>query len=205
MRELFYAAEGGEKLFSVCALGVPAAKNLPRARHLTALELLGAALFKDYQIPHAVISREETGKPKLLSRGLFMNLSHTADIAVCALGTVPLGVDIEAPRPPKNGARRLFDAREWAWILQQPSKELAFSRLWTLKESCAKFYGTGLSEDFAGLRFEISGSEIRSRFARGEELFFAQFLFEGYVLSLCLPRRGADMKIQIQSKGELLC
>lgn len=82
--------------------------------------------------------------------GLHLSISHSGDRVVCAVADVPVGIDLELPRPVRPGlAARWFDPDEQARIARDPA---AFFDLWMAKEAVLKEIGCGLAH---GLR-EVS-------------------------------------------------
>ena len=111
---------------------------------------LGAGLLASFCLRRAgakdlTLAAGEQGKPFLLHEpGIHFNLSHSGTMAACAVGNVPVGVDVEERQTMKEGVARLtFTSQERKWLLEQPDQDLAFVRLWTRKESCLKLQGTG--------------------------------------------------------------
>jgi 4'-phosphopantetheinyl transferase len=107
----------------------------------------------------------EYGKPSLPAHpGIHFNLSHSGTLAVCAVSDEPVGVDTErltAFSP--EVASLCFQPREQAWLEAREDHDLAFTRLWTRKESWLKYLGTGLSlpaASFSALPGETPGEEI---------------------------------------------
>jgi 4'-phosphopantetheinyl transferase len=93
------------------------------------------------------------GKPRLsgVGEGLEFNLSHTEDLALCAITRGrAVGVDIERLRPMDDAEQiiaRFFSPREQAGFLEypQPERLAAFFRAWTRKEALLKATGGGLA------------------------------------------------------------
>jgi 4'-phosphopantetheinyl transferase len=88
------------------------------------------------------------GKPVLTSGGLEFNVSHADGMAVIAVGSQPVGVDIEAVR--EVGTRdalveRFFAAGEAAQYraLSEELRPAAFFKGWTCKEAVLKGIGCG--------------------------------------------------------------
>ena len=82
--------------------------------------------------------------------GPYFNLSHSSKLALIAVATVEVGVDLEKVRHLESLteiARRHFSEAEFAALdaLQGPARELAFYRCWTRKEAYIKALGEGLS------------------------------------------------------------
>ncbi|MCR4738848.1 MAG: 4'-phosphopantetheinyl transferase superfamily protein [Lachnospiraceae bacterium] len=73
------------------------------------------------------------------------SLSHSGDLSVCAIGTAPVGVDVELIKPTGlSVAKRFFTEKEFDHISQSLEKEAELLRIWTLKESYLKMTGEGL-------------------------------------------------------------
>ena len=109
------------------------------------------ALLKDALVLHGIPSlppmeRTTRGKPYFPSLPhLHFNLSHTAGFSLCALSDAPVGVDIEAVRPRREGLWRycLTEAEYAAFTAANGGWE-EFYRIWTLKEAWSKYTGQGL-------------------------------------------------------------
>ncbi len=92
------------------------------------------------------LAREERGKPYLPGQPQFQfNLSHSGDLALCALSSRPVGVDIQVLRPfrPRLVDRSCTGA-EGNWLQTQADPTAAFAQLWALKEAISKHSGYGL-------------------------------------------------------------
>jgi len=93
----------------------------------------------------------ENGKPFLESEPVTFNLSHSAELAVLAVGTdVRIGVDVEHQRADSDHlaiADRFFSPREAAVLraIDPESRPDAFLECWTRKEAYIKALGAGLS------------------------------------------------------------
>jgi 4'-phosphopantetheinyl transferase len=91
------------------------------------------------------------GKPRLVRAGApEFNLSHSAQLALVAVGGAPLGVDVEKVRHLErlcDIAQRQFSTAEYAALEALPERERlpAFYRCWTRKEAYVKALGLGLS------------------------------------------------------------
>lgn len=160
-----------------------------KTAHFAALDLLGAALAADFGVRHVKIRRKGLEKPVLVHDRLFMNLSHCKGLAVAAVGTVPLGVDAEAPRTVKESlVKKVCTPEEAAEIQSVADSALAFSRFWTLKEAYAKFTGEGIRLHFDALGFSFSGDMIRFHHPAAGDVSFYQVLPENrFAVSVCVP------------------
>ncbi|MDJ0734300.1 MAG: 4'-phosphopantetheinyl transferase superfamily protein [Nostocaceae cyanobacterium] len=107
--------------------------------------------------PHQVIFEyEPLGKPKLAdslnASKLCFNLSHSQDLALCAVSCDrTVGIDLEYIRPMStllSLAKQFFAVSEYAVIesLAPPRQREMFYRYWTCKEAYLKATGVGLSQ-----------------------------------------------------------
>lgn len=92
------------------------------------------------------IARTAQGKPYFPALPwLHFNLSHTAGWSLCALSDAPVGVDVEALRPRREGLwRHCLTDGEYAAFLAAGGGWPEFYRIWTLKEAWCKYTGQGL-------------------------------------------------------------
>ena len=115
--------------------------------------VLGQAL---NQAPQAIgFDYNAWGKPRLADRAdLVFNLSHSQDLALCALGPPgDLGVDVEYLERSRtletlDLAQRFFAREEYEAIALLPTgrrRDQVFTRYWTRKEAYIKAKGLGLS------------------------------------------------------------
>lgn len=95
----------------------------------------------------------DRGKPALagsLGRRLCFNLSHCGNVALVALHeSRAIGIDVELRRALVDVcamSRFALTAREREWIASQApgARDVAFLKLWTLKEAALKAIGAGL-------------------------------------------------------------
>ena len=112
------------------------------------------------------------GKPSLEkkyeSTGLYFNLAHTRDLAVCACTRqCEIGVDVEHIHPVDEIdriARRIFSEGDYlAWNhLPDELRLTAFYRCWTQKEALIKAMGLGLSQPMSQLSVSMLSDEPAS-------------------------------------------
>ena len=93
---------------------------------------------------------EKQGKPVFrYYPEIHFSLSHSGDFAICSIGDVESGSDIEWVRSGKTRlAERFFAEEELAWIRKADStkeQEDRMFRIWTMKESFLKVTGFGMS------------------------------------------------------------
>ena len=91
------------------------------------------------------------GKPFIVNCPVQFSISHTNGIVAVAVSpSTPVGLDIEAIRPMRDGfAARYFSEREQAEIASSSDPDEALIRLWTAKEATGKYHGTGLGNKVA--------------------------------------------------------
>ncbi len=95
------------------------------------------------------------GKPFLEGAELELNMTHSGDWAMIAVGPrYPVGVDLEAIVPERAGpsmVRAVTSSAERAAFARLPAHEhaIAFFRLWVRKEAVIKAFGTGLSRELS--------------------------------------------------------
>ena len=96
------------------------------------------------------LAQTEHGKPYVVNQPDFhFSISHSGNWVVLAYGRTEVGVDVQDINSKKNTeavARRFFTEEEQQYLTSQPDPALAFSRIWTGKESYLKYLGTGLAK-----------------------------------------------------------
>lgn len=129
------------------------------------------------------IARGEQGKPFFPDFPQYhFNLSHSGRFALCALDSRPVGVDIEVLRPHHPRLyERICSEEQLAWLEQQPDRQAALLRLWTLKECRVKYTGLGLTTPLRAIAVPLSDS------ARSEldGLVFHSFSCSDWCAALC--------------------
>jgi 4'-phosphopantetheinyl transferase len=140
---------------------------------------------------HIVFDSNRHGKPFLQHHSDFhFNLSHAGEWVVCAVGSKPVGIDVEYIRPVSlTLAKRFFSDEEYRAIMEKEvsSRLPFFFELWTLKESYIKALGRGLSLSLAS--FTISTGETGIGCTTGlnaGKWFFKQYdAGPGYKCAVC--------------------
>jgi 4'-phosphopantetheinyl transferase len=146
----------------------------------------------DWRFERGPFGRPEIAGPG--SHGLRFSLSHTRELAACAVAEgATVGVDVEPL------GREVDDLLESDTILSQneieslrklPQRERAerFLELWTLKEAYAKALGTGLARDPSELGFDVDGARIRSEVGDPDWSFTLMRVAPDHVLAVALDR-----------------
>ena len=92
----------------------------------------------------------DSGKPYLIGNKAYISLSHSGDIAVCAISENEVGVDIQKISDyDKRLADRFFCREERDYINAADNEKYAFYEIWTRKEARVKLTGEGIGTDFA--------------------------------------------------------
>lgn len=112
---------------------------------------IGTEWLTDLAIGELAFEQDRYGKPYLASHPeLHFNLSHSGRWCVCAVSTVPVGIDVELVRPMDLGWTDKFlsvEEREDLRSKGEADRLRRFYELWTRKESYAKAVGRGLTQE----------------------------------------------------------
>ena len=112
--------------------------------------LLKKGLREAYGITeNPVFEYGEHGKPSIVGHPeIHFNLSHCKEAVVCAVSDSPVGADVESIREYHESlVRYTMNDDEVHQIESSEHPDVAFIRLWTMKEAVLKLIGTGISND----------------------------------------------------------
>ena len=120
-------------------------------------ELLGLA-----EVP--AVAHTASGKPFFPSLpGVHFGLSHCRVAVACAMAHEPIGIDVEAVSPlDVDVARHVLSDDELGHVLADGCPPLAFTRLWTMKESLLKLTGEGIGGDLRPLLGGVDPARFRT-------------------------------------------
>ncbi len=124
--------------------------ELGRRTCAAAYLLLCEGLRREYGIgERPVFEYGEHGKPSIVGHPeIHFNMSHCREAAVCVLSNRPVGIDVESVREYKDTlVRYTMNDEEVELIQNSPRPDVAFIRLWTMKEAVLKLSGEGISND----------------------------------------------------------
>lgn len=166
-------------------------ENNREREHAAGEQLLFYAVKEEYGLPLLPeMGRKKQGKPYFPRyEGIQFNISHTGNLAVCALGETELGIDIEQIRKVRESMkRRVLTEREQEWMETCTDKEEAFIRLWTLKESYLKATGEGLRRNLAELEFLLEECKGETKISCNQTgfCFYQSKISQTVYLSLCM-------------------
>ena len=149
----------------------PGMRERRRSEYLAARALLRYAIARhggaeDRRLP---IVATTDGKPQRIA-GLEISVSHSGDIAACAVATEAggaIGIDIETTERTEGApiAQRYFTPAEALWVGVDP--DARFRQLWVLKEAYLKMLGVGLAGGLDSLECRIEATTIVARVASG--------------------------------------
>ena len=137
-----------------------------RVRSIVAEVTIRYALWRQYGVNTQEIrfSYNEYGKPELDGlKDIFFNISHSGMWVLCAIGDVPLGVDIEKiTSTDMKIAQRFFNKKEYIYLQKQPLEiqYREFFKIWTLKECYIKEEGKGLNIPLDSFSFSFNDNGI---------------------------------------------
>jgi 4'-phosphopantetheinyl transferase len=183
----------------------PFRRTADRVRFLAGRLLAAYALFPEGgSTPAAFHERVRIaahGRP-FLPDGPDFNLSHSGEVAICAVGEgCTVGVDVERIRPveiePFSGC---FSADEWRLLASARDPLEAFFRYWTIKESVLKADGRGLGVPMREVRVFGREAELEGR----RWYIFPPRVGPGHVAHLAVDREPAEVRVREISPDGLL-
>lgn len=142
-------------------------RHLRRRRiWLAGRELLLAALACQLSYVEVAALRTDASGAVRYGRGnLHLSLSHSGEVLAAALADVPIGVDVERPRPRACIAQagRLFAPAEARYLraLVPAARPAKFYSLWTLKEAFAKAAGISIWDALRNAEFDLQAQRLR--------------------------------------------
>ena len=140
--------------------------------------LLKRALREEYGITeNPVFEYGEHGKPTIADHPeIFFNLSHCREAVACAVSDKPVGIDVESVRSFKESlVRYTMNDEEVEQIMTAPRPEVAFIRLWTMKEARLKLTGEGINDN---LKTVLNETDIK-------KYTTVECLERGYIYTVC--------------------
>ena len=124
--------------------------ELGRKTCAAAYLLLRQGLQQEYGITeNPLLGYGEHGKPFIIGYPeIYFNLSHCREAVACAVSDHPVGIDVESVRQYKDSLVGFtMNEAEQRLITEAERPEVAFIRLWTMKEARLKLTGEGISDD----------------------------------------------------------
>lgn len=128
-----------------------------------------------------VFGYTEKGKPYAKGLPVYFSISHSGDIAVCAVSDCEIGIDIEKIRSINPRISDKFATEEENEYIC--TSENGFFEIWTLKEAYFKCIGTGLGKNIKNVSFKILENKIHCS-KSGYEFSFYE-ISKDYICSIC--------------------
>lgn len=175
-----------------------------KKRSLLGETLVAYALQHQYGISREGISFcfNEFGKPEIEGRAdIFFNLSHSGDWVVCAVGDIPIGIDVEIIKAMKESVcKKVLTAKEYKFYTNiTENRDKWFYERWTLKESYVKAIGIGLSLSFDRIEFSSDGTgniKVDCDGKRDSDYsFVSTHIGAKHILAICVKEEGVINKI----------
>lgn len=171
MAEVFFDNAAGESY-----------REMSSAAHSLLKRELARYLMID--VDDIVVAQDEKGCPYIAGKdSLFISLSHSKGLVMCAFSDKRIGVDVElAEKRRKSVESRVFTDGEISLIDNAKDEDKAFYTLWTLKESYLKAIGTGFADNAKEVEFYSLVSPIKSN---RPEYSFTAGERNGFIYSVC--------------------
>ncbi len=104
------------------------------------------------------IKRTAYGKPYFENSPYHFSVSHKLDMAVCAISSHPIGVDIENIKPFKSAtAKRICTEQELIYINGDCER---FATVWTIKEAYSKLDSRGISLGLSNIITDMAAGTV---------------------------------------------
>lgn len=127
------------------------------------------------------IEKNFFGKPKLLNSNIHFNITHSNNIILIAIDESPIGIDSEFVKP-ININYDFLSNYDKSYINSSKKTDIAFFKLWVLKESFTKNIGLGMSLSFDS--FYIDPNKMYIDF-NNVRFFFKFYTKNNYLISVC--------------------
>lgn len=109
-----------------------------------------------------MLCRAKNGKPRLQKYPeIHFNISHSGEYVVCAMGGMPVGIDIQVRSPIRNARllKRTMNTGQQEAVKNAEDSEMKFAELWAQKEAYLKWTGEGITVDLSGLSMKDAWME----------------------------------------------
>ena len=139
--------------------------------------LLLLKALKEYRIEKPSFGYTETGKPYIPGNPVCFSFSHCKSGFACAVSKKEIGADIQETVVPREATlRKICTEKE---LKLATDNSLAFTRLWTLKESIIKKNGATIA-DYGKYEFATDEKDFCAYGNR-----FVSLVEDGFVLTVC--------------------
>lgn len=124
------------------------------------------------------------GKPYIVGHPeMHFSLSHCREAVACVISDRPVGIDVESVRRYKEDVvRYAMSEQEQQLIATAERPEVAFIRLWTMKEARLKLTGEGITND---LKTTLDGDSW--------QFTTVERLDKNYIYTVCEEKASSDL------------
>lgn len=146
--------------------------------------LLKKALREEYGLTeNPLFEYGPHGKPFIVGHPeIHFSLSHCREAVACAVSDRPVGIDVESVRRYKEDVvRYAMSDKEQQLIAAAERPDVAFIRLWTMKEARLKLTGEGITND---LKSALDGGSW--------QFTTVERLDKNYIYTLCEEKASSD-------------
>ena len=146
--------------------------------------LLKKVLREEYGIiENPTFGYGEHGKPFIVDHPeIHFSLSHCREAVACAVSDRPVGIDVESIREFRESlVRYTMNDTELQQIMSAERPDVAFIRLWTMKEAQLKLTGRGISDNMKGVLADGTNYKYTTVECAGR----------GYIYTVCEETRAA--------------
>ncbi|MBP5424609.1 MAG: 4'-phosphopantetheinyl transferase superfamily protein [Prevotella sp.] len=147
--------------------------------------LLKKALREEYGLTeNPLFEYGPHGKPFIVGHPeIHFSLSHCREAVACAVSDRPVGIDVESvQRYRESLAQYTMNDEEQQLIAAAERPDVAFIRLWTMKEARLKLTGEGITND---LKSALSGGSW--------QFTTVERLDKNYIYTLCEEKASSDL------------
>jgi 4'-phosphopantetheinyl transferase len=147
--------------------------------------LLKKGLREEYGITgNPLFEYGEHGKPFIVGHPeIHFSLSHCREAVACAVSDRPIGVDVESvQRKWESLAQYCMNDDELRQIEQAERPDVAFIRLWTMKEARLKLTGEGITND---MKTALDGGSW--------QFTTVERLDRNYIYTVCEEKASSDL------------
>lgn len=151
-------------------------------------------------LAHTNICRTKRGKPYFEELPVHFSVSHSGGLWACLMSEHPVGLDVQEERSVnyQKLAGRYFTEEECAYVDAHGAS--GFFIVWTLKEACVKYFGTGLAVDLRRISVILNGKPAAEVHSDGQWGFPVIFDLRGEIPGMrCAHCSGKkDEKVWIE-------
>lgn len=142
------------------------------------------------KIENTDFTYENNGKPYFTNSKIKFNISHSENTIAVAISNSEIGIDVEKIRKINpNLIKWVYSEKEQKKYFDKILDINFFYKTWTIKESYAKFNGSGLNIDFNSLSFDLELKSIKFH-----DIIIETYKIEDFYISIC----SKSKKIQIK-------